>query len=211
MARRVVVTDHAFSNVLHERAVADEHKAEFVEAACVTEEETIDVVRGAHVAFVNFAPMSRATLAVMAPGATVIRYGVGYDNVDLDGARELGIQVANVPDYGIQTVADHAAASLIALGRRLKAYDEAIRRDGWVSPAGLGPVRSFRDSTIGLVGMGKIAQAVVERLAPFGFTFICHDPYASAAVLSSLNVEAVSLDELARRAHAVSLHAPSTP
>jgi D-3-phosphoglycerate dehydrogenase len=211
VAHRVVVTDHAFADVEHERRVAAQHGAEFAQAAATTVDEVIEVARGARVVFVNFAPIDRAVLASLEPGATVIRYGVGYDNVDLEGARELGINVANVPDYGIETVADHAAASLLALGRRLSRYDHAIRTDGWVTPAGLGAVRSFRNSTVGIVGFGKIAQAVAARLAPFGFTLLCYDPYADAERLAATSTESVSLDELAERSHAISLHAPSTP
>lgn len=211
MAVRVVVTDHAFADLAHERGLAVRHGAEFAAGSCTTSRQTADFVRGASVAFVNFAPVDRDVLAALAPGATVVRYGVGYDNVDLDAARELGVQVANVPDYGIQTVADHAAASLLALARRLPLYDDTIRRDGWVGPAALGPVRSLRDTTVGLVGFGKIAQAVAERLAPFGVSLVCYDPWADPARLAALSVTAVELPELAERSHAITLHAPSTP
>lgn len=211
MAHRVVVTDHAFSDVEHERRVAAQHGAEFAQAAATTVEETIEAARGARVVFVNFAPITREVLSSLEPGATVIRYGVGYDNVDLEAARELGVSVANVPDYGIETVADHAAASILALSRRLPHYDHAIRADGWTTPAGLGPVRSFRKSTVGFVGFGKIAQAVATRLAPFGFTLVCYDPYADEERLAATSTQSVSLHELAERSHAISLHAPSTP
>lgn len=211
VAPTIVVTDHAFANVDHERRVAAEHGAAFTEGSCTTAAETIEIARDADIVFVNFAPIDRSVLSVLAPGATVIRYGVGYDNVDLEAAAELGVQVANVPDYGIQTVADHAAAALLALGRRLPLYDHAIRANGWVGPSGLGPVRSFRDSTVGFVGFGKIAQAVAERLAPFGFRFLAHDPYANEERLAALSVDSVTLDELAAESNAISLHAPSTP
>lgn len=211
MAVRVVVTDHAFTDVARERDLAARHGADFTVGSCTTSAETLELARGAAVAFVNFAPIDRDVLAALAPGATVVRYGVGYDNVDIDAARELGIQVANVPDYGIQTVADHAAAGLLALARRLPVYDRAIRRDGWIGPAEVGPVRSLRDTVVGLVGFGKIAQAVAERLTPFGVSFLCYDPWADPARLAALSVTAVDLPELAARSHAISLHAPSTP
>lgn len=209
--KRVVVTDHAFKDTSAERYVAQAHNASFAEMACTSVAETAAAADGADVALVNFAPITREVLTRMKPGATVVRYGVGYDNVDVDAARDLGVQVANVPDYGADTVADHAASSLLALARRLPEYDRAIRRKGWIRPGDLGPIRGLRSTVVGLVGMGRIAQAVHARLIPFGFSFIGCDPNCPAEVFDRLGVESVDLSTLARRAHAITLHVPSTP
>ncbi|WP_129841041.1 C-terminal binding protein [Streptomyces sp. RFCAC02] len=208
---RVVVTDQAFGAVAEERAVAERHAAEFAEHHCVTEEETRAAVAGADVAFVNFAPVTRPVLAALAPGATVIRYGIGYDNVDVAAARDLGVRVANVPDYGTDTVADHAVASLLALLRRLPVYDRAIRRDGWCAPADVGPLPSFSATTVGLVGLGQIGLAVHRRLRAFGFRVLATDPYADPAAGPPGGPGLVELPELLAEAHAISLHAPATP
>lgn len=205
---RVVVTDHAFNNTRFEAEVAGAHGAEFEEHACVSEEETLSAVSGANVVFVNFSPITDRVLANLAPQATVIRYGVGYDNVDIEAAAARGIAVANVPDYGIETVADHATAGLLALSRRIPFYDAAIRKDGWVAPAGLGIVPSWRRMTVGLLGFGKIARAVHQRLVPFGPTFIAYDPFCPPDVLAEAGVESVDLEQLAMRSNALSLHAP---
>lgn len=209
--KHVVVTDHAFKDVAAEEKVARDHGASFSWHACREPNETADAVAGADVAIVNFAPVTRTVLERMSPGATVIRYGIGYDNVDIDAARDVGVQVANVPDYGIETVADHAAASLLTLTRRLPEYDRRIKQEGWVRPAELGPIRGLRSTVMGLIGMGRIAQALHTRLAPFGFSFVGFDPHCPAEVFHRLGVEQVDIDELARRSHAISLHAPSSP
>jgi D-3-phosphoglycerate dehydrogenase len=211
MSQRVVVTDHAFRDVEFEKAVAAAHGAEFECFSCVEPEETIQAIEEADVAFVNFAPMTRVVLSKFKPGATVIRYGIGYDNVDIDAAREFGVAVANVPDYGVETVADHAASSLLSVLRRLPVYDSLIKANGWAKPAEVGPLRGFRSTTIGLVGLGRIAQAVHRRLQPFGFRFVAFDPFCDPEVFERLDVASVSLEELSQQAHAVSLHAPSTP
>lgn len=210
-AKRVVVTDHAFNDVAAEEAVALRHGAHFDVLDCRQEDEAASAVDGADVVIVNFAPMTRSVMARMKPGATVIRYGIGYDNVDIEAARELGIFVAHVPDYGLETVADHTSSNLLALARRLPRYDQAIKSVGWLRPADVGPLRGFRSTVVGLIGLGRIAQAVHRRLVPFGFAFIAHDPYCEAGIFDRLGVERVELYELARRAHAISLHAPSTP
>ena len=210
MSARVVVTDQSFGGVERERAAADAAGAGFAEHSCTDEAATVEAVRGAAVALVNFAPVTRAVLEAMAPGATVIRYGIGVDNVDLDAAREVGVQVANVPDYGSDTVADHAAACLLALLRKLPRYDAAVRERGWMSATELSPLPGFRSTTVGLIGTGRIGLALHARLAPFGFTVIAHDPYADAAMLAERGIEAVDLPVLLERSHAVSLHAPLT-
>lgn len=210
MERRVVVTDHAFRDVEHEAAVAAAHAASFACFEATTVEDARAAAVGADVVFVNFAPITREVLSGMRPGGTVVRYGIGYDNVDVQAARELGVHVANVPDYGIDTVADHASASLLALARRLPIYDGRIRADGWVRPGDIGTIRGLRSSVVGLVGMGRIARAVHERLRPFGFAFVGYDPLCSAEVFDELGVSQVSLLELAASAHAITLHAPST-
>ncbi len=208
---RMVVTDHAFVHTAHEEAVAARVGAELSVHQCSGAEETTEAVRGAQVALVNFAPMGEEQLAAMAPGATVVRYGVGVDNVDLAAAQRLGVQVANVPDYGVDTVADHAAALLLALLRRLPVYDHGIRRDGWVPPGRVGALPSFPTMTVGLVGAGRIACSLADRLRPFGFRLLATDPFADADRVREHGIELVDLDELLPAAHAISLHVPVTP
>lgn len=208
--KKVVVTDHPFRGLPHETAMTAAHGADFEVHSCEGEADTARAVAGADVALVGYAPITRDVLSQLAPGATVIRYGIGVDNVDVEAAQELGIAVANIPDYGVETVADHASASLLTLLRRLPIYDSLVKIEGWVAPAAASPLRGFRTVTVGLVGLGRIAQAVHHRLAPFGFTFVATDPYCPDAVFDRLGVERVTIDELAVRAHAISLHAPGT-
>lgn len=206
----LVVTDHAFGGVAHEEAVAVAFGRELAVHQCTSEAETAAAVSGAEVVFVNFAPITAEVLQRLAPGAVVIRYGVGYDNVDLAAAGELGVRVCNVPDYGVDTVADHAVSCLLALLRRTGPYTAAIRAQGWVAPGGLGPLRDFRDTTVGLIGTGRIGLSVAARLAPFGFAIIAFDPYADADRLAAAGIAPVGLTALLEQAHAVSLHAPLT-
>jgi D-3-phosphoglycerate dehydrogenase len=208
---RLVVTDQAFGGVDQEAATADQFGADFAEHQCTEEAETVTAVTGADVVLVNFAPITEAVLTAMAPGGTVIRYGIGYDNVDTGAAGRLGIAVANVPDYGSDTVADHTVASLLTLLRKLPSYDRGIRADGWVLPGSLGSLPGFASTTVGLVGTGRIGLAVAARLRPFGFRVLASDPFADTAAVAAAGIELVDLPELLAASHAVSLHAPLTP
>src|SRR5215207_1629541 len=135
----------------------------------------------------------------------VVRYGVGLDNVDVDAAHELGIGVGNVPEYGHEEISNHAIALLLALARKLPAFDAAVRRGGTDIPAPQS-VRRLSQSTLGLVGLGRIGRRVAEKARAFGLDVVAYDPYASPGA----GVELLALDELLARADILSLHVPLT-
>lgn len=208
---RVVVTDHAFGDVAHERAAAEAAGAAFCDHQCRSEEETLAAVRGASVVFNNFAPMNARTMGVLEKGATVIRYGVGVDNVDLEAARRLGVHVCNVPDYGVEEVADHAAAMALSLARKLGRYDAGIRAGGWTIGGMVDHVRSLGQSTVGLVGFGRIARAFACRMQTFGAQVVAYDPYVAPADAGAVRAAMLPLDEVIAKADILSLHVPLTP
>lgn len=209
-ARRIVITDHAFGGVAYEQSLADQFDLPLSVNQCVTEAETRSAIDGADIVFANFAPITRSVLESLPTGALVVRYGIGYDSVDIDAARDLGVRVCNVPDYGVNTVADHTVACLLALLRRTGPFTTAIRDRGWLAAGDLGPIRGFAETTVGLVGTGRIGRAVAARLRPFGFTVLAFDPFVDPESLIPLVIEQVSFEELLSRSHAVSLHAPLT-
>ena len=117
---RVVITDYTFPNLAAEEPAARRAGAQFIPNHCGSSEEVEAAVVGANVALVQFAQFTAKAAAALAPGATVIRYGVGCDNIDLAGAKAAGVQVGFVPDYCTDEVADHTAASALTLLRKLK-------------------------------------------------------------------------------------------
>lgn len=142
---RLVVTDQAFGNTVYEQAAANAVGADFAAYQCRTEDETRDAVQGADVVLNNFAPMTERVMAAMPPGAVIVRYGVGVDNIDLSAARKRGMRICNVPDYGIEEVADHAAAMTLALARKLGRYEAGIRSGRWEIDQMVDGVRSLRE------------------------------------------------------------------
>ncbi|KGT95897.1 dihydrofolate reductase [Erwinia typographi] len=208
---KLVVTDQAFGNTRHEQAAAQAEAADFAEYQCRSEEETRSAVQGAHVVLNNFAPLTRRVLEVMAPGAVVIRYGVGVDNVDLIAAKDLGVRVCNVPDYGIDEVADHATAMTLALVRKLNRYDAGIREGEWKIDRMVDGVRSLRETTVGLIGLGRIARSYATRMAVFGCRITGYDPFVNDDAARAAGVEPMSRDEVIASADVLSLHVPLTP
>lgn len=200
---RVVVTDYTFPDLAQERAAAG---ADFAAFQCRTAEEVAVAVAGAAVAVVQFAQFGPAAAAAMAAGGTVIRYGVGYNNIDLAACAKHGLRVGYVPDYCADEVADHTAAAALALLRKLMPMDGSVRRGEWAAVKLAKPMKPFGQTRFGFFGLGQIGRAVLGRLRGFGFQFLAHDPGVTALD----GVEMVSAEALLQRADIISLHAPAT-
>ena len=135
--------------------------------------------------------------------------GVAYDKIDLDAARERGIWVCNVPDYGVDETSNHAIALILALARKLPVIHADVRRGGWGLSCGK-PMHRFAGSTLGLVGLGRIASAVARKLSAFGLNMIAYDPYVPAQRAAELGVTLVDFDTLVRSSDYITLHCPAT-
>lgn len=142
------------------------------------------------------------------------RQGVGFDSVDLDAAEQRGIAVCLCPVGTSEAVAEHTVLLMLAVGRHLVRLHSEVSAGGW-------PKWDYRDrslslagSRVGLVGFGRIAQAVAERLLPFGAkVLVGHRPGRPPdASWRQRGVRSTDdLDELFRRSDIVSLHCPLTP
>jgi glyoxylate reductase len=143
-----------------------------------------------------------AELIDAAPDLRAIsNYAVGTDNVDLEAAGERGIPVGNTPDVLTESTADLALALMLGASRRLAEGDAYVRSGEWRTwEPGLLLGRDLHEATVGIVGHGRIGQAVGRRLEGFG----CEVLYASRS-------GGVSLEELLERSDFVTLHCPLTP
>jgi D-3-phosphoglycerate dehydrogenase / 2-oxoglutarate reductase len=207
----VPVTDSTFPNLEPERSVFKQIGASLASHQCKTETEVIAATHGAKVVLVQFAPITKRVLEALPSNATVIRYGVGVDNIDLVAAKELGVQVANVPDYCLDEVADHTVAMMLSLLRKLVPLEKEMRAGGWNGIGVSRPILPLNRTTIGFVGLGRIGRAVLERLRPFGCHFMASDPMLTTKKATELGVEACSLEKLLTESDAISLHSPLTP
>lgn len=207
---KVVVTDYTFPALAQEQAAARAAGADFVAHQCKSAGDVAAAVAGADVALVQFAPFGPAAAAGMTPGGTVIRYGVGYDNIDLAAAVKHGLRVGYVPDYCADEVADHTAAMALALLRKLPAMDASVRAGDWAAVKVARPMKPFSETVFGFFGLGQIGRAVLARLRGFGFRFIAADPGLSAGAADSLGVGLVDNATLLATADIISLHAPAT-
>ena len=208
---KITVTDATFQALTHERAVAEEFGAVFVEAKCASADEVTAAADGTDVLIVQFAQVTADAIARLAPGSLIVRYGIGLDNIDLPAAQARGVKVAYVPDYATGEVADHTTALILTMLRCVVPLDQSVRDGKWDAVGIAGALRAFPETVVGFVGFGRIGQEVLARLKPFGFKAIVADPFADPEMLARLGVEAVDLDTLFDRADVVTLHCPLTP
>lgn len=142
----------------------------------------------------------------------VVRYGVGYEKIDLPALAAAGIPFANNPDYGTEEVADHAMAMILSLHRRLWEHDARARGyvSGWQVHS-LRPLSRSSKTTVGVVGVGRIGTAVVNRLKPFGFRILGYDPGQPPGHEKAIGYERVErLEDLLAQSDVVTLHCPAT-
>lgn len=209
MTRTALVIEPGYADYTHERAALGPLGFEIKTVDGLGDKLKLETaVARAEIIFVRDVVLDGALIRAMKNARGIIRYGIGIDGIDLGAAREMGLAVARVNDYGADIeVADHTVALLLAATRRIVSRDRDIRVGAW-QVGQKEPIRRIADSTMGFLGYGRIARAVQTRMRGFGVTdFIAHDPF----VTECPDVELVSIEALAERSDLLSLHAPSTP
>jgi D-3-phosphoglycerate dehydrogenase len=168
-----------------------------------------DLVRqagDADVLWLEWRPLvTREVLAALPGLGLVMRWGVGYEQIDVAAATELGVAVANSPAHCTEDVAEHTLALMLAVTRQVVVGQRSLDDGGWAVPSAVH--RRLQGSVVGVVGLGRIGRRVAELCAAFGAEVIGHD----ALVPDVPGVRSTSLTDLLRRADIVSLHVPHTP
>lgn len=139
---------------------------------------------------------------------TIVRFGAGYDRIDLKAATTHGVAVCTLPGANAEAVADLALALMLACRRRLLELDTSVRSGSW-RPGRLGSDLAF--ATVGVVGLGAIGKAVVRRLRGFNCRVIAVEPQPELAFCTQQEVELAELASLLPRVDVLTLHTPLTP
>jgi D-lactate dehydrogenase len=154
--------------------------------------------------------LSRSVLHQLAEGGTrlVALRAAGFNNVDLEVAKELGIRVCRVPAYSPYAVAEHAVALMLSLVRRTyRAYNRV--RDGNFALDGLLGF-DLHGRRVGVVGTGRIGTVFAQIMKGFGCELLAFDPYPNETI-TALGARYVSLEQLFAEADIIALHVPLTP
>jgi D-3-phosphoglycerate dehydrogenase len=206
----VAIADTVFPDWKPAEKVLADLNVELVRAENPEQDSILAVARNAEALFVTYAQITAEVIAGLENCKVIGRFGVGTDNIDSEAATKAGIVVTYAPLYCLDEVSDHAMTLLLSLARKIPFSDSMVKSGRWEMPAVV-PIRRFKGRTLGLVGIGNIAQAIVGKAQAFGIKTIAADPYAPDEVFAKNNTEKVELDELYARSDYISVHAPLTP
>jgi D-3-phosphoglycerate dehydrogenase/C-terminal binding protein len=208
---RVVITDFIDDELLIERAILGD-LADVVALNALSETELRGKIEHADaIMLYHNLGLSAQTINGLDNCRLIVRCGVGFDNVDHQLARQLGIPVANVPDYGTEEVADSAIGMLLALTRGIHQYNVALQQSTttpWMYTLAK-PLFRLRGRVLGIVGLGRIGIATAIRAKALGMDVRFYDPLRADGFDKAVGVTRVdSLRALLEVSHVVSLHCP---
>lgn len=201
---KCVITDYMGDDTVVEEADLRRAGIEPFVAPTKRLEDWIDEARDADAIMCRHAVIDAAVIGQLTRCRIIARYGIGFDNVDVDAARAAGVPVTNVPGFCVPEVAEHVIGLMLAVERGIGLFDSMIRSGGW-QPSRLPEIRPLGGLRFGILGAGRIGIAVAERVKAFGMLVSAYDPYASIPDwISSVG----SVDDLFSHADVVSLHVP---
>ncbi len=185
--------------------IIEEAGIEVVNQPDITPEELVKVIPD----YLCMVVRSRTTVTreVIDAGSklkAIVRAGVGLDNIDVAYAKEKGIKVLNTPTASTQSVAELTIAYLMALARNIPLMTASMKAGKWEKKSFVGV--EVAGKTLGLIGSGRIGQAVADKAKGLGMTVIASDPY----ITELPGVRLVQLDELLAESDYISLHVPHT-
>lgn len=205
----VVVSDNRHANYDIEKEILKSADAELKICSCVSVEDVMRECSDADAILLDMAPMNAEAVGALKKCKVINRYGVGYDNVDINACTKKGILVTNVPDYCMEDVSDHALALLMTCLRQTALRDRLVRKGQW----NIQSSASFRlkGKTLGIIGAGRIAKALARKVSGFGFKeILAYDPYVDASTLKNIGVTKMELEDVLRNSDFISLHMPVT-
>ncbi len=207
---KVLITDYVWPTTDPEETVLrEEADAEAVVAPDGSEETLISLAGDVDAIMTCFAQVTPNVLRAAPNCVAVGRFGVGVDNIAVDTATELGMAVTYVPDYCVDEVSDHVMALLLAFNRRIVLFDNSVKNEGWGSVPLTMRMMRLQGKTLGVIGFGRIGQAVAQKALAFGFRVLAYDPYMTAeqcALRGARKVE--DMNAVLRESDFVTLHSP---
>ncbi|MCL5069227.1 MAG: C-terminal binding protein, partial [Thaumarchaeota archaeon] len=207
---KICITDNPYDDFVVEEQILKQYPISILSFSLSKEEEVIKNCHDASLLFNLVVPIRNHSFESLHSLKAVIRYGVGYDNIDVPSATKHGVIVVNIPEYGHDEVADHAVALILGISRKIVTYDKLMRRGIWEWKRGR-PIHSLEGMTLGLVGFGKVAKKVALKMSTaFGMQAQAYDPYISDIVFNEHKVRKASLGEVLTTSDIVCIHAPLT-
>ncbi|MGE3909616.1 MAG: phosphoglycerate dehydrogenase [Chloroflexota bacterium] len=169
--------------------------------------DVIEYLQGCAAVVAGGEPYTEEVFASCPDLKLVIRFGVGYDAVDVDAATKHGVVASTTPGTNDWAVADHAMGLIIDLAHRITRHDRLVRSGGWGGIRGI----DIYQKTLGIIGLGRIGKGVAKRAKGFDMRVLAYEPYPDQAFVAETGVELVEMDELLKQSDFVTLHLPAMP
>jgi D-3-phosphoglycerate dehydrogenase len=206
VSARVLITDRAWPDCDLEREILAQVGAELIDAPASDESTLVELARDVDAIATCWAQVTEAVIRSSTRCRVISRFGIGLDNICLKTANELRIPVTYVPDYCVREVADHALALLLACARKIAFFHHRTKNGEYDLQAGP-RLHRISGQTLGLIGFGRIAQALYRTAGAIGLEVVAHTASGND---HETGCRMVSLDELLQQSDFVSLHVPST-
>jgi len=211
---KIVILDHPRENPNEINWTEFEKYGEVVKYPRTLPEQVVERIGDADVVFLNKTVITKEQLEKCPNLKFISVIATGYNTVDVEGARELGIPVANVPSYGTEAIGQHAIALLLEVTNHVGYHDGEVRKgrrndaNDWCfwdySPIEL------ENKTIGIIGLGRIGQITSKVAQAFGMKVLAYDSYKNEALVNE-NCQYADLDTLLANSDVIALHCPLFP
>ncbi|MEW4489750.1 C-terminal binding protein [Thalassoglobus sp. JC818] len=203
-SRKVLITDHPWTELDIESKILSEESLEIVDAPDDSEETLANLAEDVIAIATCWGQVTKTVIESASDCRLICRMGIGLDNIDVDFATSQGITVTNIPDYCIPEVADHTLALLLAIERNAAFFHLRTKRGEYDLASGP-PMKRLAGRRLGLIGFGRIGQAVRARAESFGLEVVAYTPsgndYGTGCTM-------VSLEEVLATSEYISLHVP---
>lgn len=217
MPYKILLTMARYPGFPHNPELYRKFGATLIRKDCSLPEEFIAAAEDADAILAGLTSIPRSLMEKMKKCRVISAIGIGYEGIDVEAATDLGIAVTNVPDYCLEEVSDHVLALILSCARKIVRLDRAVKEGKWDSNEKLEirnkiwpPMFRLRGQTLGLIGLGRIARALIPKARGLGLNIVAFDPYIPERVAREMSVSSVSFEELLQESDFISIHTPLT-
>ena len=207
MKYKAVITDYVWPNLDIETKILNDNDIEVVDCNSKNDDELKKELIDADAILFCFRDINADILSVAENCKVASRYGIGVDNIDISKCTDQGIVVTNIPDYCLEEVSDHAIAMIISLNRRISDHSNMVKDGRWNDLNLDIPVQRLSNSTLGIVGFGRIGKTIAKRVSGLGVKCIAYDPLLQSGT-SIEGVSIVEFQDLLENSDFITVHVP---
>ena len=207
MKYKAVITDYVWPNLDIETKILNDNDIEVVDCNTKNDEELKKELIDADAILFCFRDINADILSVAENCKVASRYGIGVDNIDISKCTDQGIVVTNIPDYCLEEVSDHAIAMILSLNRRISDHSNMVKDGRWNDLNLDIPVQRLSNSTLGIVGFGRIGKTIAKRVSGLGIKCVAYDPLLQSGT-SIEGVSIVEFKDLLEKSDFITVHVP---